>query len=58
MEASDANYQHRGLVHGPDQAFHGHLVGLLGLQIEVGVPGIRRWTDLGGWRGLGNWADA
>ena len=39
MEASDAGYQHRGLVHGPDQASHGHLISLLGLQVKVGVPG-------------------
>lgn len=38
MEASDAGYQHRGLVHGPDQASHSHLIGFLGLQVEVGVP--------------------
>lgn len=39
MEAPDAGYQHRGLVHGPDGASHGHLIGFLSLQVEVGVPG-------------------
>ena len=46
MEASNARYQHRGLVHGPDQASHGHVVGLLGLQVEVGVPGDEKGTGV------------
>lgn len=39
MEAPDASYQHRGLVHGSDGASHSHLIGFLRLQVDVGVPG-------------------
>lgn len=41
MQAADASDEHRGLVHGPDHALHSPLVGLLGLQVQVGVPGIQ-----------------
>lgn len=41
MQATDARDEHWGLVHGPDHTLHGHLIGLLGLQVQVGVPGIQ-----------------
>lgn len=47
MEASDASYQHWGLVHGSDQASHGHFIGLLGLQVKVGIPGDQEAGRLG-----------
>lgn len=41
MQAADARDEHGGLVHGPDHTLHSHLIGLLGLQVQVGVPEIR-----------------
>lgn len=42
MQAADARDEHRGLAHGPDHTLHSHLIGLLGLQVQVGVPGRQR----------------
>jgi hypothetical protein len=40
VQAADARDEHGGLVHGPDHTLHSHLIGLLGFQVQVGVPGI------------------
>lgn len=49
MQAADAGDEHRGLVHGPDHTLYSHLVGLLGLQVQVGVPVARRVRMGGQW---------
>lgn len=37
VQESVASDEHWGLVHGPDHALHSPLVGILGLQVQVGV---------------------